>query len=178
MSNDGPLTVGERTLQAGDTDEQMIEVLSGLSFVYSPLLGLEGGDLGRLGNDIRDGHLTLPGRSRRQSLDLVMSALDRALGQHEQWRAEERKTWWRRHGAVLAMVTFIAAVLIIVSVFSERILTFLLGSGSALPAGIEPWVVAFYEIATGIVLPLTGIVTLMAIGVIVTMAMTRRGSAT
>lgn len=176
MSDDETLTVAGVTLRAGDSDEQMVEALSGLSFVYSPLLGLEGGDLGRLDRDIRDGHLTLPGRSRWQSLDVVMDALDRALDRHEQWRAEERRMWWRRHGPVLATVTSVAAVLIVVSVFSEKILAFFLGSGGALPDGTEDWVVAFYEIATGIVLPLTGIVTLMAIGVVVTMAMTRRRS--
>ncbi|MDN5900182.1 MAG: hypothetical protein L0H74_08950 [Brachybacterium sp.] len=176
MSDDETLTLDGMALQANDTDEQMVEALSGLDFIYSPLLGLEGGELGKLNRDIRDGYLTLPGRSRRQSLDLMMGALDRGLDQNEQWRAEERKRWWRQHGAVLAFVTSMAVVLIVVSVFSETILTFLLESGSALPAGTEDWVVAIYEIATGTVLPMMGILALMAVGVVIVRGMTRRSS--
>lgn len=175
MTDDDTLTVAGVTLHADDTDEQKAEALSYLSFVYSPLLGLEGGDLGRLHRDIQDGHLTLPGCSRRQSLEVVMGALDSARDRHARWLAEDRKLWWRRHGTVLALITLMAVLLITVSVFSEEIVAFP-SSGGAPPGGTEDWVVTAFEFMTGLVLPTVGVFSLMAVAVIIAVAMTRRRS--
>lgn len=162
---DATLVVDGAKFRASDTDEKLVELLSGLSWVYSPIFGLEGGVLGRLSRDIRSGRLTLPGRSRGQSLDLLAEALDRSRELNRRWQAEDRKRWWRRRGPSLALITLLSVALIAGSVFSDAILASLpeaTGSADDAPSNLARDV---YEVGTAIVFPVVGAIGLIYVAV-------------
>lgn len=103
------LEIGTITLHEGQSDDEIIAALEHLSFAYSPLTGLCGGELGMLARDIRAGRTTIPGRSQYKALDLIFIALANGRVRHAELTSYLRKemalSMCRRLGpAVLALI--------------------------------------------------------------------------
>ncbi|WP_422117859.1 hypothetical protein [Brachybacterium sp. UNK5269] len=143
------LDIGGRTLHASHTDEELVTVLSQLSWAHSPLLGLEGGDLGRLAEDIRTGTLTLPGRSHYTSESIVLEAMRRSAALHEELLQQDRKLWWQRHSGKLAVGTVMTAFLILFALFHDALLPLIPAAdpedGKQAAAGLDEWMIGIYH---------------------------------
>lgn len=148
-ANDATLDIGGTTLRAAHSNEEMIHILSGLSWMYSPLRGLEGGDLGRLARHIRNGNTTLPGRNPMQSEELVFEALHRSAELHKQWDQVERKLRWRKYGLTLALTAPMTALLIGFVIFQDRLFTLILNAKPE-PATAGPKQAAAEELAASL----------------------------
>lgn len=148
-ANDATLDIGGTTLRAAHSNEEMIHILSGLSWMYSPLRGLEGGDLGRLARHIRNGNTTLPGRNPMQSEELVFEALHRSAELHKQWDQVERKLRWRKYGLTLALTAPMLALLIGFVIFQDRLFALILNAKPE-PATAGPKQAAAEELAASL----------------------------
>lgn len=109
------LTVGAHTLEARHTDTEIISALSKATYAYSPMFGLEGGDLGRLLRHVRGGTETIPGRGPMRSEELIWEALaqarERAARLEKELRPLERQIWWAQHGAQIGIIVLVLACL-------------------------------------------------------------------
>ena len=163
------LDIGGRILHASDTDEELVTVLSQLSWAHSPLLGLEGGDLGRLAEDIRTGTLTLPGRSRYASESIVLEAMRRSAALREELLQRDRKLWWQQHSGKLAVGTVTTAFLILFAFFHDALLPPAAGPGAGEQAagGPEEWMIGIYHALGTYFVPLFSLLSLIGLALLV-----------
>src|SRR5699024_5661257 len=74
------LDLGDITLCATQTDDEIIRSLSTLTWTGNSTFGfVTGGQLGSLASDVRQGRISLPGRNSSRSYELVQQAIGLAL---------------------------------------------------------------------------------------------------
>lgn len=118
------LDLGDITLCADQTDDEIISSLAALTWTGSSALGfVSGGQLGLLASDVRQGRVSLPGRNRFHSYELVQKAIGLALERGGttsfEYLWERIRPGLRRMRPLLILTAILLSLLALFSVFHE-----------------------------------------------------------
>lgn len=169
ISPDVRLTFEGIVFRSTQTDEEMITLLRGLRFVYSPLVGMCGGPLARLRRDIHDGHTTLPGRARYESLELVATAYQRVMEAHRRSAPEirkmERELWWITNRLSVALIAIILLIFTALAIFFDDLINAVSAAApsSSAQADVPEAVLHIAEVGATYVLPILVVLIVMAL---------------
>lgn len=163
------LTFDGIIFRSTQTDEEMITLLRRLRFDYNLLMGMCGGPLARLRRDIHDGHTTLPGRTRYESLDLVATAVQRAMETHQRIAPEirkmERESWWIKHRHSVILMAIVMSLLTAFALFADELINAVSGGTPSNPQQeeVREAVLPLFGAFAGYVLPIILGVVIMGI---------------